>query len=197
MKVPARIGIGILLLTVGAGFLAYSYTLPYGQIVLFDQNSIQLGTQTYVDFQVVVNIDGKYSPSVAGSVGSLGCCVDFYLVNDSSWNSWATNSSSRTAYSEVHLNSTEVSSQSAEGEFSFNVFNTTRYNIVFVNDAYPNASTARSHASIILQYTPALTVYFSLGSLTTLGIGLTWLVVLFVRSRIKMYTPPSEATGPV
>src|SRR5215472_13325995 len=192
MKPRAGFLIGIVSLFVGAGILSYSFTLPAGQEVLFSQNSIQLDGRPYVDFQVTANIDGKYSPIVTGNVGTVGCCVDFFLVNDSSWSSWATNSSSRVAYSEVHLNATQVSLQSGESQFFVIPSNSTGYNVAFVNDEYPNNSTARVHASIILQYTPPNTVYISLAGWTTLGVGLTWLIILFLRSRVKKFTLPTE-----
>jgi hypothetical protein len=169
--------IAVLLIVIGVVVSAYSYTELQGQDVIFNKDSISIDGHTYVGYEIIVNLDGKFSPKVIGGVGSVGSGVDFYLVNDSSWNSWSTNQASRSALSMVHLSSTAVSSQSTEGQFSFAPSTTAAYSAVFVNDGYPNAGNATVHATITLQYMYLNSLYELVAGLAMLGAGFLFLIV--------------------
>jgi hypothetical protein len=179
MKINVRIAAAVLLALIGTIVAAYSYTQLRGQDVLFDQDSIQMDGYSYWGYSMGVNLDGRFAPRIIGGVGTVGCCVDFYLVNYTSWNSWSTNPESRSVLSTVHLNATAVSSQSAEGQFSF-VPSASTYGVVFVNDEYPSANNATVHATIILQYIFVDCLYGLVAGLATLGTGLLLIVVLLI-----------------
>jgi hypothetical protein len=186
MKISVRVAVAVLLAVIGTVVAAYSYTQLQRQDVLFDQSSIQLDGQSYVGYEIAmyVNLNGKFAPRIIGGVGSVGCCVDFYLINDTSWNSWSTNQSLRSAVSTVHLNATAVSSQSTEGQFSFTPSASTGYSVVFVNDKYPSANNASVHAKISLQYVSLDSLYGLVAGLVMLG---TAFVLLRVTTRRKAH----------
>jgi hypothetical protein len=181
MKLGVTIIVAVLLVVVGAGVAAYSFTRLHGQDVLFDQNSIQLGQHSYSGYEVAVNLDGKFESKVTGGVGSVGYGVDFYLVNSTSWNSWVTTPALRSALSTVHLNATVVSSQSVEGQFSFVPEASTAYSAVFVNDGYPSVNTANVHATIDLQYVSIYYVYALATGLVVVAVGFVLLIVTLRR----------------
>ena len=178
MKISARVAVAAtLLIVIGTVVAVYSYTQLQGQDVPFNQDSILIDGHSYAGYEIIVNLDGKFAPRVIGGVGSVGSGVDFYLVNYTSWNSWSTNPESRSAFSMVHLNATAVSSQSAEGQFSFVPSANAGYSAVFVNDEYPSASNASVHATITLQYIYLNCLYGLVGGLVMLGAGFVLLIV--------------------
>jgi hypothetical protein len=178
MKIGVGVAVAVLLIAAGAVVGAYSYTRLRGQDVLFEQDSIQLGGHSYWVYEMGIKLDGKFAPKVTGGVGSVGCCVDFYLVNYTSWNSWSTDEDSRSVLSTVHVNATAVSSQSIEGQFSFVPSASTSYSVVFVNDEYPDVNNANVHAAITLQYISVDSLYGLLAGLGMLGTGLVLLAAM-------------------
>lgn len=178
MKISARVAVAAtILVVIGTVVTVYSYTQLQGQDVLFNQDSIVIEGHVYVGYEIIVNLEGKFAPRVIGGVGSVGSGVDFYLVNDTSWNSWSTNPELRSALSMVHLNATAVSSQSAEGQFSFVPSANAGYSAVFVNYEYPSANNASVHAAITLQYIYLNCLYSLVGGLVTLGAGFALLIM--------------------
>lgn len=183
MKLGVLVVVAFLFIVIGIGVALYSYTRLQGQAILFDQNSIELNEHSYLGFEVSVNLDGKFESKVTGGVGSVGDAVDFYLVNDTSWNSWSTEPASRSELSTVYLNATAVSSQSIEGEFSFNPKVSTGYSVVFVNDKYPNINNASIHATITLQYISTDYLYAMAIGLVVTASGFILLVMTRIRKR--------------
>lgn len=183
MRIGVKVAVAAtLLIVVGTIVAVYSYTQLQGQDVLFNQDSILLDGHIYLGYEIIVNLDGKFAPIVNGGVGSVGNGVDFYLVNDTSWNSWSTNPESRSAFSIVHLNATAVSSQFLnEGQFSFVPSATAAYSAVFVNDEYPSASYASVHATITLQYMYLNCLYGLVAGLVIIGAGFVLLMVTALR----------------
>jgi hypothetical protein len=179
-----KVIVAVLLIVIGTIIAMYSYTQLRGQAVLLDQNSIQLDEHTYWGYQMTVNLDGTFDSEVTGQVGSVGYGVDFYLVNDTSWNSWSTDPALRSALSTVHLNATTVSSQSTEGQFSFNPRASTGYSAVFVNDEYPSANDASVHATITLQYISLNCLYAMAAASVAVAIGFALLIVT-IRRKIQ------------
>jgi len=177
MKINVIVAVAVLLIVVGASVAAYSYEQLRSQQVLFDQNSIVLNDLIYSSYEASVDLDGKFESKVIGGVGSVGYGVDFYLVNDSSWNSWSMTPALRSAVSTVHLNATAVSSQSIEGQFSFNPSVSTGYSVVFVNDDYPSANNSSVHATIILQYISLDYLFSMAAGLVVVAIGFVLLIV--------------------
>jgi hypothetical protein len=184
MKLKAGMVVAVILAAAGLTTAANFSTQLYGQTVLFDQSSVQIDGHSYVGYEIAVNLNGKYQPSITGGVGSVGCCVDFYLVNDTSWNPWSMNPAMRDALSIEHLNSTVVSSQSIQGQFSFVPSGGAGYSVVFANDEYPNASNATVHATITLQYTSLGSVYALVVGVALLGVGLG-VLTMALRGRAK------------
>jgi NAD-dependent SIR2 family protein deacetylase len=89
MKISARVAVAAtLLIVIGTVVAVYSYTQLQGQDVLFNQDSILIDGHIYIGYEIIVNLDGKFALKVIGGVGSIESGVDFYLVNDTSWNSW-------------------------------------------------------------------------------------------------------------
>ena len=178
MKISARVAVAAtLLIVIGTVVAVYSYTQLQGQDVLFNQDSILIDGHIYIGYEIIVNLDGKFALKVIGGVGSIESGVDFYLVNDTSWNSWSTNPESRSAFSMVHLNATAVSSQFlTEGQFSLVPSANAGYSAVFVNDEYPSASKASVHATITPQYTYLNFLYGLAGGLVMLGAGFVLLI---------------------
>jgi len=188
----AKVGLtaAVILIVVGLITAAYSSTHLSGQTILFNQNSVQIDSHSYVGYELVVNLDGKYQPEIKGGVGSVGCCVDFYLVTDANWNSWSTSPAMRGTLSTVHLNSSAVSSQSLQGQFTFVPSTQQGYNVVFVNDEYPNDSGVQIvDATITLQYVPLSSVYALIAGLAVFACGLATLVVALRNG--KKLLPPS------
>jgi hypothetical protein len=179
MKINVKVAVAALLVVIGASFAAYSYEQLRRQDVLFDQNSIQLNALRYTGYDVAVDLDGKFEPKVIGGVGSVGDGVDFYLVNDATWNSWSTTPALRSALSTVHLNATAVSSQSIEGQFSFNPSVSTAYSAVFFNDDFPSANNSSVHATILLQYISLDYLFLMATGLVVAAIGFILLIVIF------------------
>ena len=170
---------GVILVAAGLITMAYSSTQLSGQTTLYDQSSVQVGSHSYIGQGIALSLDGKYQPVVKGGVGSVGCCVDFYLVSDANWNAWSTDPAMRDALSAEHLNSTIVSSQSLQGQFTFTP-SSLGCSVVFLNDEYPNATGARSvHATITLHYTPLASLCALLGGfgVTVLGLGLLFVII--------------------
>jgi hypothetical protein len=184
MKINVIVAVAALLVVIGASFAAYSYERLRRQDVLFDQNSIQLNGLRGSSYEVPVDLNGKFESKVIGGVGSVGGGVDFYLVNDAAWNSWSTWSAIpalRSALSTVHLNATAVSSQSIEGQFSFNPSVSTAYSAVFFNDDFPSANNSSVHATIILQYISLDYLFLMAAGLVVAAIGFILLIVLIFR----------------
>ena len=181
MKLIVSVAVAVLLIAIGTSVAAYSYMQLHGQDVLLDQNSIELDEHVYWGYQMTVNLDGKFESKVIGGVGSVGYGIDFYLVNDTSWNAWSTEPALRSAFSTVHLNATGVSSQSSEGQFSFNPTTSTGYSVVFVNDDYPSANNANVHATITLQYILLNYLYALAIGLIVVAIGFVLLIVTIRR----------------
>jgi DNA-binding transcriptional ArsR family regulator len=185
------IQIAALLLVIGmvvaAVVASFSYAQLRGQDVIFNQNSIPVDGHVYVAYQVNIDLDGKTAPKVIGEVGSVGNGVDFYLVNDSSWNSWSLNSQSRSAFSMVHLNASAVASQSwIENQFHFTPIvtggdNAFSYSAVFVNDNFPNATNVIVYGTITLQYTYLNSLYGLATGLAVIAIGSVLLLVTAYR----------------
>jgi hypothetical protein len=181
MKINVIVAVAVVLIVTGASVAAYSYERLRSQDVLFDQNSILLNDHSYLGYEMPVVLDGKFEPKVIGGVGSVGYGVDFYLVNDTSWNSWSTTPALRSALSTVHLNATAVSSQSIEGQFSFSPSVTTAYSAVFVNDDYPTANNSSVHANITLQYISLNYLFSMVAGLVAAAIGSLLLIVAMHR----------------
>jgi hypothetical protein len=195
----ARLTVGAALVLLGLLVASYSYSQLSGQVVLFNQSSIQPGGHSYVTHDTAdVNLDGRYAAKVTGGVGGPGCCVDFYLVNDTSWNSWSSNPGMRSALSMVHLNSAIVSSQLQSGQFSFVPPGSAGYQAVFVNDAYPNASNANIDANVTLHYDSTGALYATIAGLAILASGVVMLVLLMMKrvgaQRRVAETPTSSAS---
>jgi hypothetical protein len=182
MRIKGRVAVGVLLAVIGIVASAYSYTQLRGQDVLFNQSSIPIDGHSYDSYEIIVNLDGKFAPKVIGGVGSVGSGVDFYMVNDTSWNSWSVDPKLRPAFSTVHLNATAISSQfSTEDQFSFTPTSSAGYSAVFVNDEYPSANNASVHATITLQYIYLNSLYGFVAGLVMLGIGFVLLVATVLR----------------
>jgi hypothetical protein len=181
MKLIVSVAVAVLLILIGTSVAAYFCTQLYGQDILLDQNLIQLDEHVYWGYQMTVNLDGKFESKVIGGVGSVGYGVDFYLVNDTSRNAWSTEPALRSAISTVHLNATAVSSQSSEGQFSFDPTTSTGYSVVFVNDEYPSANNASVHATITLQYILLNYLYAMATGLVVVVIGFVLLIVTIQR----------------
>jgi hypothetical protein len=185
MKTNVIVAVAVLLIVVSASVAAYSCEGLRSQDVLFDQNSILLNDHNYLGYEMPVNLDGKFESKIIGGVGSVGYDVEFYLVNETSWNSWSTNPALRSALSTVHLNATAVSSQSIEGQFSFNPSVSTGYSVVFVNDDYPSANNSSIHATITLQYISLDYLFFMAAGLVVAAIGFVLLIVAIRRKTKK------------
>ena len=178
----ARLTVSILLVLIGLVVASYSYSQLQGNVVLFNRSSIQPNGVSYDSYDTTsVDLDGRFDAKVTGGVGGPGCCVDFYLVNDTSWNSWSGNPGMRSALSMVHLNSTVVSSQSTSDQFSFVPPATAGYQVVFVNDDYPNVSNASINASITLHYDSTSALYATIAGLAILASGAALLALSMVR----------------
>ena len=178
MKVKTRVVVGVLLGVIGIVVATYFYTQLRAQDVLFNLDSIPIDGRSYVSYEIIVNLDGKFAPKVTGGVGSVGSSVDFYIVNYTSWNSWSMNPDLRSAFSMVHLNASAISSQlSSEDQFSFIPAASAGYSAVFVNDEYPSANNASVHATITLQYISLNSLYGLLAGLVMLCIGLVILAI--------------------
>jgi hypothetical protein len=183
MKISARVVVAaILLIVIGTVVAVYSYRQLQGQEVLFDRDSITVNGNIYFAYEIIVNLDGRFAPRVMGGVGSVGSGIDFYLVNDTSWNSWSTNPESRSVFSMVHLNATAVSSQLlTEDQFSFVPSTSAAYSAVFFNDEYPSVNNASVHGTITLQYMYLNSLYGLAGGLVMLGAGLVLPIVTALR----------------
>jgi hypothetical protein len=174
----------------GLAVASYSYSQLRGQVVLFDRSSIQPNGISASSYDTSsVNLDGKYDAKVTGGVGGPGCCVDFYLVNDTSWNSWEGNPGMRSAFSMVHVNSTVVSSQSIDGQFSFVPPASAGYQVVFVNDDYPNVSNASVGANLTLHYDSIDALYAIVAGLAVLVTGVALLTLSLVKPEAKTAVP--------
>ena len=178
----ARLAVAGLLILMGLVVASYSYSQLQGQVVLFDRSSIQLNGISVGSYDTSsVDLDGKYDAKVTGWAGGLGCCVDFDLVNDTSWNSWEGNPGMRSAFSMVHLNSTVVSSQSIDGQFSFVPPASAGYQAVFVNDEFPNATDASVGANLTLRYDSTDALYATVAGLAILVSGFALLTLSLAR----------------
>ncbi|MEM0287635.1 MAG: hypothetical protein QXG05_05665 [Nitrososphaerota archaeon] len=194
MKAKAGLAAGAILLAAGLLTVAYFSTQLSSQEVIFEQSSVPIGSYRYLGYEIGIDFGGKYHPIIKGWVGSVGCCVDFYVVDNTNWISWSVNPLSRDALSTVHINSTVVSSQSPQGQFSF-VPSSPSYSVVFVNDEYPNAtSTQNVHATIMLDYTPFASLYALGGGLAVAVIGVC-LLLISLRRRASQPTCPESTTS--
>jgi hypothetical protein len=182
VRINVWIAAAVLLVVIGTVVATCSYTQLQGHDVIFNQSSIEIDGHTYVAYEIIVDLGGKLAPKVVGEVGSVGTGVDFYLVNDSSWNSWSMNPASRSAFSMVHLNATAVGSQlSAENQFFFIPSATASYSAVFVNNEYPNASSVSVYATITIQYVHLSSVYDLIVGLLLIVTGFTVLIITALR----------------
>ena len=180
MKASAEVAIVIILALIGTAVAAYSYTQLQQKDVLFDENSIRLGGQSYQTWEVGYipgNIFNIFTLRMIGSVDSVGTGVDFYLVNDTNWNSWSTDIGLRSALSVVHLNSDVLSSQSG-GQFSLAAPLNNGDIIVLVNNEYPNVNNASVNVNIALQYTSLFNFCDFVAGLVLLGIAIVLLTVM-------------------
>jgi hypothetical protein len=166
-----KVAFELVIIVIGIAIAGYSSAYLQGQEVLFNENSVLIDSSSYVSYEITVNLEGKLMPTVVGGVGSVGNGVDFYLVNDTSWNAWSANPDIRNALSVVHLNSTEVSSQSIEGQFSFSPTASVGYSVVFSNNDYPNAIDTTVNATITLQYLNLYSIYGLIIGLVVFGLG--------------------------
>jgi hypothetical protein len=90
-----------------------------------------------------VNLQGKYDALLKGYAGSVGCCIDYYSINDSNEpTSVASNASMKIEPAIIQLNSSQISSESPAGQFSFVPHSSDGYSVFLVNDDYPNATKA-------------------------------------------------------
>ena len=173
MNTKPLLVVSVVLMACGLIFAVDSGTQLAARTTLLDNSSIQIDSHSYVVYTLAVNLAGVSRPSIEGGVGSVGCCVDFYLVSDANWNSWSTNLSMRDALSAEHLNSTAVSSQSLQGQFALTPSDS-GYSAVFVNDQYPNASGVQNvHVTITLQYTRQQALYAMLAGLAVMAVGVS------------------------
>ena len=85
----------------------------------------------------------------------------------------------------VHLNSTQISSQSIAGQFSFVPHSSAGYNIFFVNDNYPNACNASVHSDMVFRYSSLAWLYYAVAGVLVLLVGMLLLVALALR-RVRM-----------
>lgn len=173
MKKPRTAAIALLILA-GSVMTVYSYGGLHAQEVLFNRGDTKPGANDYVSVPIDVSLAGKTGVKVTGYVGSTACCVEFYLVNYTEWSAWIANPALRPGLAMLHVSSAVVKSQSAAGQFSFVPPASSVYNVVFVNDDYPNATSATVHANVILLYVSLDSVYAMAAglALVALGIGL-------------------------
>ncbi len=140
-----------------------------------------------------VSLNGKYDVNVTGYAGSVGCCIDYYLVNESSEVSWssATTPTLQSELSVIHLNSSVVVLQSTAGVFSFVPHSSMGYVVFFVNDNYPNATIASVNSDMILHYSSLSSLYWIIAGLFVFALGVS-LLVLGVRRREKPVALPKK-----
>lgn len=169
----------VLLTFVGSALTVFSYPGLHGQEVLFNRGDNRPGAASYGATAIAVDLDGKFAPNVTGYAGGLGCCVDFYLVNDTEWNAWVADPATRDTYATVHLNASVVKSQTAAGEFSFVPPSSAGYTVVFVNDNYPNSTDAIVHANVILHYVSLGPLYAMAVGILSVALGLGLIVLTF------------------
>jgi hypothetical protein len=184
--------VAVFLVLLGGTVSVYSYGQLQNKVVLFDRSAIQPDRLSYISYDTnPVDLNGKYAAIVTGGVGGPGCCVDFYLVNDTSWNSWSSNTTSRSALAMVHLNSSDVSSQAQSGQFSFVPPSSAGYQVVFMNDNYPDANNATINANITLRYDSVNASYGVVAGLAVLSSGLA-LAIIFIARRARAPTLPER-----
>jgi len=181
-----------ILILLGAAIAAYSYGQLQGHTNFFDQSSIPIDGHNYEVRVAVVDLTSRYAATVTGTVSVTGCCVDFYILNATSWNTWVNNS---TAYSNlpiVHLNSSALGPQATTGSFSFSVSSSEGLILTFVNDRFPASSDAVAGVALSLQYS---NIYASYG----ITIGATMVVVCVVVAAFRLRRRPlveSDAAAP-
>ena len=191
MKLSVGVAVVIILALIGTVVAAYSYIKLQQVDVLFNENSIQLGGYSYLTWQANLGDPGNYfiigSPRIVGGVGSVGTGVDFYLVNDTNWNLWSTDTGLRSALSAVYLNSDAVSSQSAQGQFSFTPATLDSYIVVLVNDEYPNVNSASLNVNITFQYISLFNFLAFIAGLAMLGIAIvSALLIMITRRKVRV-----------
>jgi hypothetical protein len=153
VKASVGIAVSVILALIGVAIAAYSYPQLQQEDALFARDSIQLGANSNSTYWIDFLNDNilSVSPRIVGRVGSVGTGVDFYLVKYDNWDSWKTDTEQRSALSLVYLNSDVLSSQSAQGQFSFVAPHAYLYIVVFINEKYPAANNASVHVNISLQ----------------------------------------------
>jgi hypothetical protein len=146
--------LAVALLLAGSGLVvsAYSYDNLQGQTNLFTMGGIILGGEANQTYSVTVNLDGKYGAIVSGYVGSTGCCVEFALLDNASFSKWIADPSRNPGLPIVRLDSSVVTSQTTQGEFSFIVASNRELVLVFANGNFPHAADFKVHADLDLRY---------------------------------------------
>jgi hypothetical protein len=181
VKASVGVSVVIILALIGTVVATYSYTQLQQEDVLFYENSMQLDGESYRAWQAGVIIGNYFyifSPKIVGSVDIVGTGVDFYLVDYTSWDSWKTEIKRRSALSVVYLNSDALSSQSAQGQFSFTNLDQDLWIIVLVNSEYPNPNNANVHVNITFQYISLFNFCAFVAGLAMLGIAIVSLLVM-------------------
>jgi hypothetical protein len=154
--------VALLLAVGGLAVFAYSYDNVQEQTRLFTMGGIILGGEEHKAYNVTVNMDGGYAATVSGYVGAEGCCVEFALLDNSSFSKWIADPEGNPLLPIVHLDSTVVRSQTAQGEFSFKSTVQRDLVLVFVNDEYPATAGFKIHANLDIQYL-SLTALYGIG----------------------------------
>lgn len=180
----------VIFLILGAAITTYSYGQLLGEASLFKQSSISIDGHNYEVRIAVVDLTGKYGATVTGTVSGSGCCIDFYILNATSWNAWVTNASEYPSLPLVHLNSSVVESQSPRGNFTFPIASSVGLILTFVNDRFPTSSGAVAGAALSLQYS---NLYAAYGMVTGLLIIIVCVIIGLLRLR---RSPRMESNAP-
>jgi hypothetical protein len=165
------LAIALLLAAGGLAITANSYTQLQGRTNLFTEGGIVLGDKPYQTFYVKLNLIGKYGATMSGYVGSVGCCVEFAILDNTSFSKWVSDPARNVGLPIVHLNSSVVKSQTAQGEFSFKVDADKELVLAFVNDEYPGTVGFKTHANLDLRYLSLTALIEMTGGLAFIALG--------------------------
>jgi hypothetical protein len=183
----AYFAFALILVIVGLVVASYSYGKVTTETTLYSHNSIELDTESYYIFNVGVNSQGKYEALLKGYVGSVGCCIDYCLINDSIEPTWvASNASMKIELSSIHLNSTQISSQSLSGQFSFVPHASDGYSVFLANDNYPKATNATVDSDFIFQYSSYEWLYYTIAGLVVFLTGLLLAIIWAIKPTLTL-----------
>ena len=144
---------------------------------LFTMGGIILGGDANRTYYVPVSLDGKLGATVTGYVGSVGCCVEFALLDNSSFSKWMADPSGNLGLPILLVDSKVVASQTAKGEFSFNVNADKDVVLVFVNTDYPQPADFKVHANLDLHFVSVTELYGLVGGSALMAVGLLRIIL--------------------